>query len=130
MDRDGRPGLRVDAALAAAVDHVRLCYAYLDTGDLDGYASLFESGTPPADPGAGIGLPRRLERLLRSGAEVNHAVIEVFGSNRRLAAVCRLTVGGESYDFVDVFRVSDRALLIDRRRFASTWTFGQPPPVE
>ncbi|MCI4066266.1 hypothetical protein MRQ36_28430 [Micromonospora sp. R77] len=130
MDRDGvRRGLRIDAALAAAVDHVRLCYVYLDTGDLDGYASLFEAGTPPMGSGGGAAVPEMLAWLLRSGSSVHHAVIDVFGSDRRLAAVYRLTVGGETYDLVDIFRVSDHALFVDRQCFATSWTPWSPPPA-
>lgn len=131
MDRDAvRRGLRIDAALAAAVDHVRLCYAYLDTGDLDGYASLFESGTPPMESGTGAAVPELLAWLLRSGASVHHTVIDVFGSDRRLAAVYRLTIGGETYDFVDIFRVSDDALFVDRQCFTSSWTPWPPPAAD
>ncbi|WBB80966.1 hypothetical protein O7606_06165 [Micromonospora sp. WMMD882] len=124
-----RSGLRVDATLAAAVDHVRLCYDYLDSGDIDGCLSLFEPGARSVVTGSSADLPERVERLLESGARAHHAVVEVFGSDRRLAAVGRLTVDGEAYDFVDVFRVSDRALLIDRQRFVSPGPpTGSPPP--
>ncbi|MFC4149936.1 hypothetical protein ACFO0M_27100 [Micromonospora mangrovi] len=128
MDRDGvRRGLRIDAALTAAVDHVRLCYAYLDIGDLDGYASLFESGTPPTWSGSGAAVPEMLAWLLRSGSSVHHAVLDVFGSDRQLAAVYRLTIGGETCDFVDIFRVSDHALFLDRQCFTSSRTPWPPP---
>lgn len=113
-----RPILRIDAALAAGMDHVRLSYHYLDIGDLDGYRSLFEDG-------AELGEPVTAVLRGRAGAvRYRYTVFDVFGSDRRLAAVGRMVelTGSHALDFVDLFTVSDSALLVERRCFV-----GFPP---
>ena len=122
---DRRARLAVDTTLAAALDHVRLSYHYLDAGDIDGYSSLFEEEVVLKVPGFPPMQGRAALERYGSTVRHRHAVHDVFGSDRRLAVVGRLDdpSGAGSTDFVDVFAVSDRALLVARRCYYHT-----PPP--
>ena len=117
--------------IAAAIDHVRLSYCYLDDGDLDAYCSLFTEQVvlrqPGSTPISGRAELERVARTRRCGKSVRHRVYEVFGSGRRVAAVGRLnhvhpsTGDGElDLDFIDVFTVADSGLLSGRTTFLFT----------
>ncbi|HEU5472907.1 MAG TPA: nuclear transport factor 2 family protein [Actinophytocola sp.] len=112
---------------ATAADSVRLSYYYLDGGDVDGYCSLFANEAvlraPGTEPVAGRRELERIETTRRTTRFVRHAVRDVFGSGRRVAAVGRLRtlLGPEpDVDFVDVFTVADDGLLADRTTFLFT----------
>ena len=113
--------------IAAAIDHVRLSYCYLDEGDLDAYCSLFTEHVvllqPGARPVSGRAELERVARKHRAATPVRHQVYEVFGSGRRVAAVGRLAHQHPSrvdVDFIDVFTVADCGLLSGRTTFLFT----------
>ena len=111
--------------IAAAIDHVRLSYCYLDEGDVDAYCSLFTEQAvlrqPGTQPVSGRAELARAARMRRAGKFVRHLVFEVFGSGRRIAAVGRVNHLRPSandrepdMDFVDMFSVADNGLLSGR----------------
>jgi ketosteroid isomerase-like protein len=117
--------------IAAAIDHVRLSYCYLDDGDIDAYCSLFTEQVvllqPGASPVSGRSELERVARRRRPGEFVRHLVYDVFGSGRRVAAVGRLNhlrpPAGDHHldmDFIDVFTVADNGLLSGRTTFLFT----------
>lgn len=112
--------------IAAAIDHVRLSYCYLDDGDLDAYCSLFTEHVVLRQPGTHPVSGRvELERAARrwSGKPVRHQLYEVFGAGRRVAAVGRLAhlhPPDADFDFIDVFTVADCGLLSGRTTFLFT----------
>ncbi|HET9143723.1 nuclear transport factor 2 family protein [Actinophytocola sp.] len=116
--------------VATAVDHVRLSYHYLDRGDVDGYCSLFTERAVVRQPGSCQVIGReeleRVEVSRRGTRFVRHAVREVFGAGRRVAALGQarnlLPGNGDDphVDFVDVFTVADNGLLADRTTFLFT----------
>lgn len=124
----GRPS---DLVTAAAVDHVRLSYVYLDEGNIDGYASLVEDDIQvkrPDTPDA----HGRAEVLDLMTSLVNfpgrHELYKVIGSGDCVAAIGRY-VGTAAFgqpaqwldvDFVDVFTISDNSLLLGHRRYYYT----------
>lgn len=116
------------AVIAAATDHVRLGYHYLDIGDLDGYASLLDPMAELRRPGHRPAV-RGQERVVRWLAETAagrqvHEVIEVFGHDDRVAVTGRLLGpnSGSRRDvgFADVFQVSDTGLLLTQTRYYFT----------
>ena len=117
--------------IAAAIDHVRLSYCYLDDGDIDAYCSLFTEQVvllqPGTSPVSGRAELERAARRRRPGEFVRHLVYDVFGSGRRVAAVGRLNhlrppAGDHALDmdFIDVFTVADNGLLSGRTTFLFT----------
>ncbi|WP_020667006.1 nuclear transport factor 2 family protein [Amycolatopsis nigrescens] len=117
------------------IDHARLSYHYLDLGDMDGYASLFEADAVVRIPGKPTIRGRdRLERLhsgphggLHSGLQsglpaprhCEHLVHDVFGAGNRVAAVGSLVDGitGVQVDFADTFTISDSGLIRSQVRY-------------
>lgn len=123
--------------IAAAIDHVRLSYCYLDDGDFDAYCSLFTDHVVLRQPGARpVSGRAELERQARkrpAGKRVRHHVYEVFGSGRRVAAIGRIKhlrppAGDHDFDldFVDTFTVADNGLLAGRTTFLFTPPMDQP----
>jgi ketosteroid isomerase-like protein len=117
--------------IAAAIDHVRLSYCYLDDGDIDAYCSLFTEQVvllaPGADPVSGRAELERVARRRGPGELVRHLVYDVFGSGHRVAAVGRLNhlrpPAGDHHldlDFIDIFTVADNGLLSGRTTFLFT----------
>ncbi|MEU6485717.1 nuclear transport factor 2 family protein [Streptomyces sp. NPDC046887] len=86
----------------SGVDHVRLAYHYLDSGDLDGLGSLLHEGAPGAVPDpAPYGGRHHIQRIVAEGD-----CVVVMG---------RLVPGlGE---FVDVFTLSAEGMLRGCRRY-------------
>jgi ketosteroid isomerase-like protein len=85
----------------SGVDHVRLAYHYLDTGDLDGFSSLLDEDARLESPAPGC--RHHIERIVASGDCV--------------VAIGRLTP--QQVDFVDVFTLSAEGMLRSRRRYAA-----------
>ncbi|MEU0991530.1 nuclear transport factor 2 family protein [Streptomyces sp. NPDC005953] len=85
----------------SGVDHVRLAYHYLDTGDVDGYLSLLDEDARPE--AAALGCRHNIDRIVASGDCV--------------VAIGR--VSPQQVDFVDVFTLSDEGMLRSRRRYAA-----------
>jgi hypothetical protein len=140
MDSTPPPSAMVTAA---AVDHVRLSYLYLDEGNLDAFGSLLDddvqvkhpdapeahSRTEVLDLMAGMTGPpghHELHKVIASGdcvAAMGHVVGHVvghdMGHDMGLAAAPhpdeRLDI-----DFVDVFTISDKGLLLGKRRYYYT----------
>jgi hypothetical protein len=104
---------------AVGMDHVRLGYAYLDRGDLDGYASLLDPGAVLDEPGFEPVRGRRAVvgfRTSRGGAE--HELHDVFAADGRVAAVGRVRdEGAGDVDFADIYTLSEHGLLVSQRRF-------------
>ena len=111
--------------IAAAIDHVRLSYCYLDEGDVDAYCSLFTEQVVLREPGtqpvSGRDELARAARMRRAGKFVRHLIFDVFGLGRRVAAVGRVNHlrppadhHEPDIDFIDVFSVADNGLLSGR----------------
>jgi hypothetical protein len=125
------PPDRVGDVASAAVDHVRLGYHYLDVGDIDGYLSLCDEHVELRSPGSvpvrGREALERFEQRHRAAAgAVRHTVFDIVGSGRMVVAIGQVGSGPEKgagadpadpVVFVDVFTVSDEALITQRRRF-------------
>lgn len=90
----------------SGVDHVRLAYHYLDTGDLDGYGSLLHAGSLGPD----------LEAPRIDGAR--HDITRILADGACVVAMGRLAP--QQRDFVDVFTLSDEGMLRACRRYYST----------
>lgn len=126
-------GAAPSAAVAAAgLDHARLSYHYLDSGDIDGYVSLLHDDVVVRRPGV---VPMRgrhqVERTQseRSRAESSrrprrrHVVDTMFAGGDRVAAIGRVSdsPGRRSdLEFVDIFTVSDCGLLIAQATYFFT----------
>lgn len=120
---------RAGDVAAAAVDHVRLGYHYLDVGDIDGYLSLcdehVELRLPGSVPVRGRDALERFEQRHRAATgAVRHTVFDIVGSGRMVVAIGQLGADRNAdadpaapVVFVDVFTVSDDALITQRRRF-------------
>ncbi|MGI5446182.1 nuclear transport factor 2 family protein [Streptomyces sp. CA-243310] len=92
----------------SGIDHVRLAYHYLDTGDLDGYGSLLHAGALGAD----------LECPPVPGAR--HDITRIVADGDCVVAMGRLAP--QQWDFVDVFTLSAEGMLRACRRY-----YGSPP---
>ncbi|SDO45753.1 nuclear transport factor 2 family protein [Lentzea jiangxiensis] len=110
---------------AAGVDHVRLSYHYLDTGDLDGYASLLHEDMQLKRCDAPLGHGRdHTVRLLSASAALRgrHHLHKVVVDKDTVVVVGRYTppAGAECRtpsEFADVVTLSDEGLLLCSRRF-------------
>ncbi|MFI5761710.1 nuclear transport factor 2 family protein [Streptomyces sp. NPDC051563] len=89
----------------SGVDHVRLAYHYLDSGDLDGYGSLLHAGSL----GAELEAP--------GGAGARHHITRIVAEGDCVVAMGRLAP--QQRDFVDVFTLSDEGMLRACRRYYS-----------
>jgi ketosteroid isomerase-like protein len=116
------------AVSAIGLDHARLSYAYLNNGDIDGYASLFHADAVVRRPDATTIHGRAaLERArisssgTRSGRYVVH---HVFASGGRVAATGRYErdTTGAAVEFADIFTVADSGLILAQ----STYFFVPP----
>jgi len=99
---NARPGTQLsDVAVHAAIDHVRLSYIYLDAGDADGYASLFEHGSELEEPPTFVVTRGR------------HLVEELMADGDRIVAVGHVDAGAQRspVEFADVFIASATGLL-------------------
>jgi hypothetical protein len=120
------PSLTASAATTpCGVDHVRLLYRYLDTGEFDAYASLLDenvqvrgvSARPAhgreaaADAARATADPSARHELYKIIAAADSVVV----TGRRLAL--DPDTGPTEFDFADVFTLSDDALVLSQRRF-------------
>ncbi|MBR8743394.1 hypothetical protein DSY14_16920 [Nocardiopsis sp. MG754419] len=111
------------------VEHVRLSYHYLDSGDIDGYASLLADKVQIKRPDLPLAHGRdEAERLCGDPLRPRgfHDLYRVFGQAGDIAAVGRFVVlpygpgrGPEDVDFVDIFTLADDGLILGQRRFLS-----------
>ena len=109
----------------AGIDHAQLCYAYLNSGDIDGYASLFDADAvvrrPDASPIRGRAA---LERAGRANA--TYVVKNVFASSGWVAATGWVVRSDEpdrpNVEFADIFTVAHSGLLLAQ----STYYFAPP----
>lgn len=125
MQRHGDTNVRAPSAAvtAVAVDHVRLSYHYLDTGDLDGFVSLFDPDVvlrrPGAQPVYGRGEVERTEAQ-RCGRG-RHVLAQVFGAGDRAAAIGRFVpdppLAASAFAFADIFTIADNGLLVARETY-------------
>jgi hypothetical protein len=105
---------------AFGVDHVRLSYEYLDSGDADGYASLLDPGAVLDEPGrAPVRGRGAVAALRRERGYGEHDVHDVFAADGRVAAVGRFrgVNSAEDVDFADIFTLSEHGLLVRQRCF-------------
>lgn len=126
MSGDGSLRMRSTAATAAGVDHVRLSYHYLDTGDIDGYGSLLDEDAQVRRPDLAQGRGRA--EVLRTHAQIagpptRHRIYKVIAEGDAVAVTGRYTGAGQrgqtgaDVDFVDVFTLTDEGMLLGYRRF-------------
>ncbi|GGM09132.1 MULTISPECIES: nuclear transport factor 2 family protein [Micromonospora] len=119
---------RSAAVTAAGVDHVRLSYHYLDTGDIDAYGSLLDEDVQVRRPDLAHGRGRA--EVLRTHAQVagppaRHQIHKVIADGDGVAVTGRYTGPvtprpGQptgTHDFVDVFTVGDDGMLLGYRRY-------------
>jgi hypothetical protein len=115
------------AVSAIGLDHVRLCYDYLSSGDIDGYTSLFDTDAiirrPDAAPIHGRDALERSHH--RRG---RYVVRTAFSASGWVAATGRFLAedrpGGRDLEFADIFVVGDTGLLTAQ----STYYFVPPAP--
>ena len=128
MEPDPTPPTRAASAAVSAIglDHARLCYAYLNTGDIDGYTSLFEADAVVRRPDvAPIHGRAALERA-RHGRGT-YVLRNAFCSSGWVAATGRFVPEDRTdhrhVEFADIFSVGDSGLLVAQ----STYYFVPPP---
>ncbi|WP_434739839.1 nuclear transport factor 2 family protein [Micromonospora sp. SH-82] len=113
---------------AVGVDHVRLSYHYLDTGDIDAYGSLLDENVQVRRPDLAQGRGRaevlRTHALL-AGPPARHQIYKVIAAGDAVAVTGRYTASDPprrgqpegDLDFVDVFTLTDEGMLLGYRRF-------------
>ncbi|WP_428965193.1 nuclear transport factor 2 family protein [Micromonospora fluostatini] len=120
---------RSTAVTAAGVDHVRLSYHYLDTGDIDAYGSLLDEHVQVRRPDLAQGRGRA--EVLRTHAQVagppaRHQIYKVIADGDGVAVTGRYTGSVAPHpgqqpdgelDFVDVFTLTDEGMLLGYRRY-------------
>ena len=117
------------AAIAAiGLDHTRLSYAYLNSGDIDGYASLFHADVVVRRPDSTTIHGRdALEHAQACGngrQPGRYVVYTLFASERRVAATGRYEIAatGETVEFADIFTIAESGLILAQ----STYFFVPP----
>lgn len=128
MSREDRRGPRPASPVAAVgIDHVRLAYHYLDTGDIDAYGSLlaehalmYQPESPPCHGRAEI---LRLQAS-SPGPPAGHQIYKIFAADDAVAVTGRRTprpghdgVDRAGVDFADIFTLTDEGLLLACRRY-------------
>lgn len=105
------------------IDHIRLSYHYLDAGAMEEYGSLLTDTAqlrrPGSPPAYGRGQVVRLQAATLAGSG-RHTLSRVFGEGDDITVVGRYTPldnPAAGTDFVDVFTLSDEALILGQRRF-------------
>jgi ketosteroid isomerase-like protein len=121
------------AVTAAGLDHVRLSYHYLDTGDIDGYGSLLDEDAQVCRPDMPLGQGRAEVLKLHAemaGPRVRHHIYKMVAEGDSIA-VTGLTTGmptaspgrgataqaAAAVEFADFFTISDEGMLLGYRRF-------------
>jgi hypothetical protein len=95
------------AVTTVGLDHVRLVYDYLETGDADGYRSLLdEQAQVRAVGNEGDGSRHELHKIIAEGDSV--------------VVTGRCSAPSDEFDFADVFTLSELGLLLSHRRFRAT----------
>jgi hypothetical protein len=97
--------------MAAGVDHVRLLYAYLDAGELDGCASLTHTGNR-----------EDALRVLAALPPGTHELRTVEAGDQTVTATGRWTGPTGTVDFADVFTLSDCGLIDGHHRMLRAGT--------
>ncbi|MDG5803818.1 nuclear transport factor 2 family protein [Streptomyces ossamyceticus] len=121
------------ALVTAGIDHVRLVYAYLAEGDLDGYLSLLDSDMtvhPPGRPSVrGREAVAALRRTQLRGHSMQCTVSDVYADGRTVVVVGRYS--GDALhgyhvdvDFCDIYAIAPSGLLLSQKTF-----FSVPPPA-
>lgn len=115
------------AVTAAGVTHVLLSYHYLDTGDIDGYGSLLDEHAHVSRPDVAVGQGRTQVVGLHAdiaGPPARHHIYKVIADGDAVVATGRFTApptrGGRAavdVEFVDVFTLSGKGMLLGYRRF-------------
>ncbi|MFH8800961.1 nuclear transport factor 2 family protein [Streptomyces sp. NPDC017936] len=129
--RDTAGGSVSGAVTAAGVDHVRLSYHYLDTGDIDGYASLLADDVHVARPDAPHRTGREAVLRLHQDAIIGpgtHHIDDIVADGHSVVVTGRLTPltpagadgGSGDLEFVDWFTLSDDSMLRGYRRYYFT----------
>ncbi|MDX3852321.1 nuclear transport factor 2 family protein [Streptomyces sp. AK02-01A] len=116
------------AVTAAGIDHVRLMYHYLDTGDIDAIGSLLDENAQVKRPDVPYGHGR--EEVVRLHAEIvgptdNHHIYKIIADGYCVVATGRFTESGSSREeqgpreaeFADFFTLTDEGMLLGYRRF-------------
>ena len=105
------------AVMAYGVDHVRLVYAYLDAGELDGYASLIHTharlrGVGPHDTDS----RDDAVRVLRGLPAGTHELWTVEPGDQTVTVTGRYVAATGTVHFADVFTLSDCGLIDSHHR--------------
>ena len=129
MFSEDRDRSRPAAVTAAGIDHVRLWYHYLDTGDLDAYGSLLDENAQLSRPDAPPGHGR--EQIMQRQAELaaycaGHHIYKIIAADDAVAVMgsytpspAAATARGRTgeIEFADFFTLTDRGLLLTCRRY-------------
>lgn len=117
-------------ATRLGVDHVRLYYHYLDTGDTDGYASLLDADARAERPGmrVGVGLADVIQLHDETPPPVGgHHIDAIVSEAGRVVAVGRHALrDGSEIGFADLFLLTELGLLRGYRRYYHTAPLPQP----
>ncbi|ADJ46574.1 hypothetical protein AMES_4749 [Amycolatopsis mediterranei S699] len=118
------PSLTASAATTpCGVDHVRLLYRYLDTGEFDGYASLLDENVQIRGVGAAPAYGREAAaEAARAAPPALHELYKIIAAADSVVVTGRRLArdpgtGRAEFDFADVFTLSDDALVLSQRRF-------------
>ena len=127
MEPDPTPPTRATSAAVSVIglDHARLCYAYLNSGDIDGYTSLFDADAVVRRPGAtpihGRGALERSHQ--RRGT---YRLRNAFSSADLVAATGSFSPADrpdrEVVEFADIFTIGNSGLIVAQ----STYYFVPP----
>ena len=131
---DRRPARRGSPVTAVGVDHVRLAYHYLDTGDIDAYGSLLDENALMCRPDGATcrGRSEILEmQATLAGPPVKHHIYKIIAADDAVAVTGRCNprparggAAGAEVEFADIFTLTDEGLLLGCRRYY----FVAPPP--
>ncbi|GAA3416426.1 nuclear transport factor 2 family protein [Streptosporangium vulgare] len=115
---------RSTGLIAVAVDHARLSYDYLNAGDVDAYASLFEKDVVVRRPDLTVRGRAALERCQDGrAAHCHYTVTTVIASEEHVVVIGVLTgETAEEVEFADVFTFSEQGLFTTQQSFF----FGTP----
>ncbi|WP_432828440.1 nuclear transport factor 2 family protein [Dactylosporangium sp. CA-092794] len=108
------------AATSAGVDHVRLSYVYLDSGDLDGYGSLLDEQAqvrrPDTPQGQGRAQTLRVHAGI-AGPPARHELHRVVADGESVVVFGRYVRPPLDVEFADIFTLTDLGLLLGYQRF-------------
>lgn len=105
---------------SAGVDHVRLSYVYLDSGDLDGYASLLDDQALVRRPDTPTGRGRA--QIIRMHADIagpasRHELYRIIADGDNVVVFGRYVRPPLDVEFADIFTLSQLGLLLGYQRF-------------